>query len=266
MAGHALKAVLLIGSNLFMIPPIIFGYKIQSFYVATNLLVTMVVSILYHTCDSTSACLGGISVDKWRTLDHMFANNAIVMVFIILIQFDKSRMDDDTTELQSNTQSNELTGQKIDQRKALERTNQEKFRYYFMLRDWGEVIRTLYTYAVIIYVFLRPTDETITPFVIMIGNMALYIKIIMLSNKNDDLFNNFYWQSLIIGLVMGIISIVFYCIDNLHGLYWLWHSLWHILGFSSLYFIQMGMTRHRKNWHGLTEYYICDGALGGDIV
>jgi hypothetical protein len=239
---QVLKAILLICSNLFMIPAIIFGYKIRSFYVATSILITMVVSILYHTCDSTGACLGNASVDTWRTVDHAFANNAIAMTFIILLEFDKP--------LIKMLKFIHLPDEEILQFVTTE-YNIEKIRYISRLKLWGDFIKVMYTSAIIIYVNIRPTDETVTPFVILIGNMAIFVKLIMLSDKERAIFTSFYWNSLIIGVIMGVIAIFFYSINNLNGLYWVWHTLWHSLGFLSLYFLQMGMTKDMENWHGL---------------
>lgn len=263
MAYPVIGSCFLIGSNLFMIPAIVFSYNISYYYVYINLVVSMVVSILYHMCDSTGACLGNASISTWRTTDHIFANIAISMMFIILMRFDRSsviyRTKNSDNEIIEDKEINyvyeEYEGGGIIHRHKKRGSGDNTLYLDIKSKKWAEIMRNLYTATIIVYVIIRPNDDTITALVILIGIFCLYTKSILLTDYRENIFTQFDYQSLIVGLAMGTVSIIFYLLDNFENLYWLWHSLWHCLGFLALYYIQMGMTKTTNNWHGI--FYCC---------
>ena len=88
-------AALLIGSNLFGIPLIIYGHRHALFVLSMATLGAVIVSILYHTCQTTSICFG-FHLSVLTLADHVTAPLFMmaIILFIINMRSVKQRRSD----------------------------------------------------------------------------------------------------------------------------------------------------------------------------
>jgi hypothetical protein len=220
-----------------MIPAIRYSYRINAFFVMSEISVTMIISMIYHLCRSTGFCFG-VSVVTWQTLDHMFANGAIMIAFVILLDMDKApiyKYDPDVFNYE----------------KKIMIKNIKYWAYYGM---WSVTLRCIMLFLVFIAVVITPINNRIVYFIIVVGLAALFIKFVIVK-QGLITFERFYVIALIIGVILAAVGITCFMFDNTSNLYWLFHSLWHTFGFLSLFFLIVGMTHNHQMGIGIAQAF-----------
>src|SRR5277367_444447 len=116
-------------------------------------------------------------------------------------------------------------------------------------------------YALYTSVFIVAFAALIHPFsmqafyiAITFGLMLIFFKIVIIDEGIPiNMYHRIYLPDLLIGLILIIISLIFYMVD----VYWQYaftHSLWHILSFIGVYFLVIGLSRNVKGWYSPTYY------------
>lgn len=83
-------AALLIGSNLFGIPLILYGHKHYFFLVSISTLVAVIFSMAYHTCQTCGVCFG-FSLATLTLADHISAPAFMMMLILFVIDTRSTR-------------------------------------------------------------------------------------------------------------------------------------------------------------------------------
>ncbi len=83
-------AALLIGSNLFGIPLILYGHKHYFFLVSISTLVAVIFSMAYHTCQTCGVCFG-FSLTTLTLADHISAPAFMMMLILFVIDTRSTR-------------------------------------------------------------------------------------------------------------------------------------------------------------------------------
>ena len=123
-----------------------------------------------------------------------------------------------------------------------------------MLYDWQSVF-ILYIYIFVIIVTINAIPLTLQSFVIIIvvGLVFGLIKILVIEEGDPNyLKNRFHIPSLVTGIILVILSLIFYFIDG-YTAYWLFHSLWHLFNFIGLFFLVMGVTKDVPGWYSFLD-------------
>lgn len=82
------KGLLLVLSNLLSIPGIFYTYRIGALFVSTQFAVTIVASVMFHTCLATGFCFS-TTLDALRLVDYIFATHSVSMLFSWFAGFEK---------------------------------------------------------------------------------------------------------------------------------------------------------------------------------
>ena len=83
-------ALILIGSNLFGAPLIIYCHRHAFFLLAASTFFAVVVSLLYHTCQTMGVCFG-FSLSVLTLADHITAPSFMMMLILFIINTKSSK-------------------------------------------------------------------------------------------------------------------------------------------------------------------------------
>jgi hypothetical protein len=214
----------------------------------------MLVSMGYHLCQTTTFCIFGMPLYKWQETDHITAGSILafsILIFFLYRPVKRKRIlfDDDDYKLGPKAS---LAYDPILRTKDRVKTC---FEYRgvnsVMMYDWqSEFFILSYIYVIIIAITALPL--TMQSFVIIIsyGVLCALLKIVLFEEGDPPgLKDRFHLPSLITGLVLIAISLVFYFIDG-YLLYWLFHPLWHIFSFVGFLFFLIGISKNLNGWFG----------------
>lgn len=75
------KGLFLVASNFAAIPGILYAVRIRANFIATHYLITVLASLVFHTCLASEFCLGQ-SLNTLRLIDYIFATHLMATVFV----------------------------------------------------------------------------------------------------------------------------------------------------------------------------------------
>lgn len=81
----AIDAVLLVGSNIALLPAIVYAYSLGLAPELSVLAAVFVVSSVYHLCQTDVVCLLGVHFSVFQHQDHFFVYGALVWIVLYLI-------------------------------------------------------------------------------------------------------------------------------------------------------------------------------------
>lgn len=268
------KALLLILSNIFAIPAIIVGIIFGYYLWSASMFIAMIISIGYHLCQTTNFCIFGMVLDDWQKTDHTTAASILALSIFLLYIYrpiknfhhnkkkyyhlnnNNNYNDDDNPEIIiHNHNCNLETLNKLEYDHILK--DEDRIKICFkcrgtnpqLLYDWQSVI-LLYIYIFFIIVVINAYPLTTQSFVLVIvfGITFALLKILVIEEGNPIyLKNRFHFPSLITGIILIIISLIFYFFDNYY-IYWALHSLWHVFSDIGLMFILIGTSKDLIQW------------------
>lgn len=217
--------MLLIGSNLFLILPIKISFDFGNYAVAWPMIIAMIFSSIYHTCDSTGFCFGVEQGLVWKRMDYIFAFYQMVQVFIFLVDFNIYSKNAKTRL----TQQNWLTGAQF----------------------------ILFT-VVILVVLIDPFGSSAAYIIICTSAALIYVKFIFIDRGRIRFEKRFKKRFIVVGVGFLVVGVAFFKIDG--PFYWLFHTIWHISVFFGIYYLVLGGSKHLPFWKdymsGSFSYYI----------
>lgn len=249
------SCLLLVVSNFFAIPAVIYGYALGFYLWATAILVAAIVSIFYHLCQTTNYCLFGLSLTEYQIFDHRTAGSILaisILLFFLYRPIPPKRLADDYNQKFYGSAS------KMSYDELLTPNDRNKVCYGCrgsddrMLYDWFGVV-TLYSYIFVIILVTTALPLTTQSFVLIIifGVILSMIKIVVFEEGNPVyLHGRFYFPALIFGIILVIISLVFYFIDS-YVSYEIFHSLWHVFSNIGLLFVLIGVSYNISGWFNI---------------
>lgn len=193
--NNYVKRWFLVSSNLAFLLPIIYSIKLNHrklFFEIFSLLVSMVISILYHMCDNLNPCTR-ICVVKWKILwelDFIFAFHLIIVSFVY------------------STKKNFIP-------------------IKILVLIMSVVLNSVY---VIIYKTNNTNDYYHIGILIVIACVITIIKTIYLYMKNEllhELKHHFNKKYFALAITSGFVAIYCFFGNNADN-YWYMHGLWHI--------------------------------------
>lgn len=253
------SALLLVFSNFFAIPAIIIGYIFGFYLWATIFLIAMLISIFYHLCQTTNYCLFGMSLDDWQITDHRSAGSILAMSILLFYLYRplKNHYKQHVDYRKILIPENEL-----EYDNNLKKSDKEKICFKcrgvnpHMLYDWQSVVIVIfYIFVIILATTAIPLTMQSWVIVIIFGVIIGGIKVVAFEEGNPNyLKERFHLPSLIFGLILVLISLVFYFIDSYYN-YTIFHSLWHVFSNIGLYFVFKGTTYDLKLWFDTQTFF-----------
>jgi len=184
--------------------------------------------------------------------------------------YNKDYDDDDNVEddeIEGDDTEGELFYNELEYDRYLSQEDKEKVCYKcrgvnpLMIYDWQSVVVS-YVYIFIIIIAIEALPLTLQSFVIIIvfGILLVGLKIALIEEGNPThLFDRYHAILLSVGIGLLILSLVFYFIDGFMS-YPIFHTLWHILSFTSFAFVVVGISRNLPWWErsiGLCKSLCC---------
>lgn len=212
-------ALFMISTNLVALVPIVLSFKLELWYIGIQILLSMVFSTIYHTCDSTGFCLFGYSLLVWRTMDYIYAFMQIVIVFIFMVDFEST-----------HTSPNN-----------------------FVRQRWAVITQQLFGAIVVLVIMADPFSRDAAYVIIAVGSMTVYLKFVFLDRGDIPINNRFEAKFVITGVLLFGIGVGLFSIEGT-VVYWLFHSLWHVAAYLGQYFLILGGSKHYKGWHHIIRF------------
>lgn len=224
-------ALFLILSNLSYLPSILFLYRrIHCAFFATNAVLTMFISTLYHICQTLDYCFQQ-DLLYWTILDRIYAFNMLAMIFLFTIYNNPER-------LKKQAKRNYLASQ-----------SREDFYYYAreenMIYDsWTSIITVLYMGIVVMAVLANPFSMRGYMIGVGFGLSLIFFKLAVLDSARemDGFVEKISWPDLVVAIFLIAIAFLFFMLDD-HMPYWVSHPLWHLFGGIGSYFYLAGLSR-----------------------
>lgn len=224
-------ALFLILSNLSYLPSIIFLYRrLHCAFFATNGVLTMFISTLYHICQTLDYCFYQ-NILYWTILDRIYAFNLLAMIFLFTIYNNPER-------LKKQTKRNRLASEGKD-------GTYRYFREENMIYDtWTATITVLYMGIVVMAVFANPFDMRGYMIGVGFGLSLIFFKLAVLdsSREMDGFVEKISWPDLLVAIILIAIGFVFFMLDDYMS-YWVSHPLWHLFGGIGSYFYLAGLSK-----------------------
>lgn len=222
MASPWYEALFLIGSHLILLVDIGFAIYARLAFVTAIFIATLLASPIYHACQSLDACLFGSSVATWRLIDHTIAVSNIIIPFaLVLPTITRTWFHDLETA--------------------------EDRRHHRDATYWSEVFRVfvlIFVIAIVVVYTLTPGafgDSFINVVIIVVVCVlvAMLFYIVLIAKGTLLFYTNYDWRYILPGVLLLGGAVVLFALDT-SNLYWLVHSGWHILSFSSFPFLIIG--------------------------
>lgn len=248
------KVLILVFSNLFAIPAIIYGF-IMGFYVwGMSILIAMLISMGYHLCQTTDFCIFGMSLYTWQETDHISAASILGMSILLFFLYRPHRKKKYISSSNMGPESS------LEYDNILNKKDKAKICFNcrgvdpVMAYDWQSVsVIYLYIFIIIVTILTLPLTTQSFVIVIIFGVLAALFKILVIEEGDPSyLEKRFHLPSLITGIVLIVISLVFYFIDG-YMIYWLFHGLWHVFSFVGFLFLLMGVSKDLPGWFNFID-------------
>lgn len=248
----------LILSNLFFLPPIVIAYVFGRralaaayiyFAVGVVLLVAMIVSFLYHICQTTGYCALQ-DIVYWTIGDHYTSGSMIGMVTVFTVTpvtlgivgpLYEKRLRRVLRELRDHSGADgTFAADRIarwhEQRRAAVKHDE-------LTQAWWVSLTIAYIFVVIFAVSSHPFSLQAFIVIIAFGLAAVFFRIVVLEGGDArDFAERLSVPDLVVGVILFAISLVFFMLDGY--MYWLFHSLWHTLSGIGLFFYICGLSAH----------------------
>lgn len=142
----------------------------------------------------------------------------------------------------------------IESRKVYYNTGYSKQEPNTLSNAWD--VYTLITsfYIVLLAVIAHPFGMQAFVIAITFGLLLLLVKVTIIDEGIPlNMYHRIYIPDLVIGLIMVLISLVFYMLD-IYWEYGITHSLWHIFSFLGIYFMIIGLSKNVDGWYSPTRW------------
>lgn len=295
--GHWYWVLFLTAGNLAGIPAAILAYLLAFYFLSWVLSGSMVVSILYHLCQTTGYCGRGMRLLTWVSYDHF---TATLLLATYVLFFFLSRSSKEIEKQQQKISSDHRTHRSLVKNKTTtsaminisdngkrkikqlsikvggedeveeeEEDNEYDDTLYEQIGTHEEnMIYDAYSsfciYFTIIFlyiqVYLHPFSYHAFINVLTLVLLLGLFKIIVLNEGNPkNLKNRVSWPELIIGIILAAIGLICYVLDGFL-LYEVLHTLWHIFIYLSLYFQLLGLAKNSPYYHSIWRF-LYDGTM-----
>lgn len=226
-------AFFLIGTNLAAIIGSVYLYAVGLTGEMVALAFSCVVSMFYHTCQTTTVCFH-LGLERWTISDHFTAPLLLAAIAIATV----NSYSIDAVMLRFR-QAWEV---------GLDGVVKGEFPEVFA-RDaalnfkWTAGITWAYIIIVFLSTICHPYSMQHNLIVIAFGLCVILIKIVVIDNGNpENIQRRISVPDLIVGLVLIAISLVYFVLDGFFY-YWQFHSLWHTFSYIGVYFYAAGITK-----------------------
>ena len=251
------KVLLLVLSNLFAIFPIIYAYIMGYYLWGTCVFIAMIVSMAYHLCQTTNFCMFGMPLSTWQELDHVTAGSILALSILILILY---RPINNKKYIKNNMNNKLGPDPYLSYENNLRRRDKSKICFDcrgvnpIMIYDWqSECFVLIYIYVIFLTINALPLTTQSFVIIVVFGLLCALFKIVILEEGDPSyLKNRFHLPSLITGIVLIVISLIFYFIDG-YMLYWLFHSFWHDFSFIGFLFYIIGISKDLNGWFNFVD-------------
>jgi hypothetical protein len=252
----------LILSNLFFLPPIIIAYVFGRralaaayiyFVVGVVLLAAMIISFLYHTCQTTGYCALE-SIVYWTMGDHVTSGSMIAMVTVftvtpvtlgVVAPLYEKRLKHILRELRDHSGENGLFA--ADRIARWQENRNSALRHDELSQAWWVSLTVAYIFVVVFAVFSHPFSLQAFIIIIAFGLAAVFFRLVVLEHGDArDFAERLSVPDLVVGVIFFAISLVFFMLDGY--MYWLFHSLWHMLSGIGLFFYICGLSAHTMDF------------------
>lgn len=226
-------AFFLIGTNLAALAGSVYFYRVGLTGELVALLGSMVVSMFYHTCQTTSVCFH-LGLERWTISDHFTAPALLAAIAIATV----------------NSYSIDAVMQHFRQAWAVGTTAVTKGEFpELFARDaalnykWTAGITWAYVIVTFLSTMCHPYSMQNFLIVIAFGMCVILFKIAIIDNGNpENIQRRISLPDFITGLVLIAISLVYFVLDGFFY-YWQFHSLWHLFSYLGVYFYAAGITK-----------------------
>lgn len=276
------KALLLVLSNFFAIPAIIISIRLGGYLWSYSLLISMIVSIFYHLCQCTDYCVFITNLDSYQRIDHVSAGIILAMSLLLFYIYRPSKTHKlhkyYKPKLKYNYGNDFLIDIHEEHHKRKHIRLGPKNSLYFdddlspssknkvcfscrgvnplMVYDGQSIFIVItYIFVVVFTIYAIPLTTQSFLIIILFGVLFALIKIFVIEEGNPEyLENRFDFKNLLIGVILIIISLIFYFIDA-YMAYWLFHSLWHLSFNIGALFLFLGVTRDVDGWFDSSDIF-----------
>ena len=276
-------ALILIGSNLFGAPLIIYCHRHAFFLLAAATFFAVVVSLLYHTCQTTGVCFG-FSLSVLTLADHITAPSFMMMLILFIINTKSSKqirqevrrlyvqeiprpiiIDLQPQQYRAPSLAYEskydsattLSEGEIDEAESQKTYHHIGYSHITSNDEnnaWGVYI--MYSSLFVVILAALAHNFSLQAFIIafVYGLAAIFFKHIIIDEGHSiGMYERVSLPDLIAGVLCLALSLVFYMLD-IYVAYAITHSLWHVLSFTGCYLMVVGLSRHCDYWYSPIDY------------
>lgn len=203
-------ALLLVSSNLFYLPATVYAYQIYCGYVGAYIGGEIVISAIYHLCQTVKFCFGG-NIAGWTLLDHLFALTMVAVLFLFTI----------------NTLSETIS-------------RKENVIY----DRWTSSISVVYLIVVVLAVMAHPYSMQSYLIGIGFGLSLVFMKLLVIDGGEiGKVYDKISPLDLAMAIIFVFIGLVFFMIDGYIN-YIASHFFWHVFGGLGYYFYLASITKN----------------------
>lgn len=270
-------AVALIGSNLAAILGVWYFYRLR---MITEMVIfggSAVVSIFYHTCQTTTACFH-LGLQRWTFSDHITAGFVPAMLVIMTIR--AHTLDSVVQQMRAQWATwngavtpspppplgrpfyihlgDDASGSvKPVAATGLSHSFPESFMNAVLLdARWTNGITYTYLIIVVFSTICHPYSMQNFIIILSFGACVILFKLVIIDRGNPEyLLKRISVPDLLVGLLLIGISLIYFVLDA-YLYYALFHSLWHIFSNIGVYFYACGITKGLPGHHSpVSEFH-----------
>ena len=237
-------------------------------------------SLLYHACQTLAICIG-MNLVRYTIMDHITAPSMLAMffVFTVAVRYIEStrkkqqQQQPQTVQLEhvyflgdshidSSKSSTAAADHPSETTVSIFKTIDREKSYYAtsVSREEYTVHDTWSATVVYCYIFVAVNATLAHPFsmqsfliVVAFGIGVLFFKVIVIDDGH--IAHNTETVSLpdvIVGIALIVVSLVCFFLDA--WVYWVFHSIWHALSFTGVFFYGMGLCKGLPNYFSPYEW------------
>lgn len=269
-------AVALIGSNLAAILGVWYFYRLRMITEMVIFAASAIVSIFYHTCQTTNACFH-LGVQRWTFSDHITAGFVPAMLVIMTIrahtldsvvqQFKERwrRWSSEETQQQQQHRTElslplgkPTTGGTVVslETQPVKLFPEDYWDAVLLDQRWTNGITYTYLLIVVLSTICHPYSMQNFIIILSFGACIILLKLVVIDQGNPHyLLERISVPDLLVGLALIGISLIYFVLDA-YLLYPLFHTLWHIFSDIGVYFYACGITKGLPGSHSpVSEFH-----------
>ena len=258
-------ACFLITSNLFAFWGCQFFWRIRLVTEFVALAASCIVSIFYHTCQTTNACFH-LGLQRWTFSDHITAD--IIPAIMAIAVCRSFTMDQFVSELRrlwpsSGTTTTTDAGNNNGVLISISPTQSNRefpenyARSVLLDYHWTAGITLCAVIVIVMSTICHPYSMQNFIIVLSFSMCIILVKLVAIDNGDPtNLMNRISVPDLIVGTILLFISIIYFVLDSF-VLYWLFHSLWHCFSNVGVYFLAAGITKGVPGWYSPVAGFCC---------